>query len=371
MRGRAGASAPANPWMSFYLRNKPAAYDVDQTAGTTSVWQQLAQPRPSQEQLRRDRLQQGARHSQAAQLSRRRLGVSGRRAQLPRRARVRQRDVAGSARVDRRGVAPIARANGDANTSCAPECRSSNSISTWRTARSSSLALVQRPAQKFSGRGVWPMKTEVALWSGGQLRRRFPSKCAPRRRSSPRRPGSPAPDFVFANLNDNAYGLVLLDPTSVKWLEAHVGDVRDPFLRAMLWGAMWDLVRDAGSPPRDSSRPQCASCPAERDEQIAAGIVGATEPRGVELSVGRARVRRHWRRRSRSCSPARRTRRRLRSSQESARRVHRAGANAVRDRATHGVARQRVDGRRAAAPTDALVHRHPSRRARCTERRAR
>jgi aminopeptidase N len=31
-----------NPWMSFYLRNKPAAYDVDQTAGTTPVWQQLA-----------------------------------------------------------------------------------------------------------------------------------------------------------------------------------------------------------------------------------------------------------------------------------------------------------------------------------------
>ena len=31
-----------NPWMSFYLRNKPAAYDVDQTSGTTPVWQQLA-----------------------------------------------------------------------------------------------------------------------------------------------------------------------------------------------------------------------------------------------------------------------------------------------------------------------------------------
>ena len=28
--------------MSFYLRNKPAAYDVDQTSGTTPVWQQLA-----------------------------------------------------------------------------------------------------------------------------------------------------------------------------------------------------------------------------------------------------------------------------------------------------------------------------------------
>src|SRR5437660_7702562 len=40
----AAAANPAalNPWMSFYLRNKPAAYDVDQSAGTTPVWQQLA-----------------------------------------------------------------------------------------------------------------------------------------------------------------------------------------------------------------------------------------------------------------------------------------------------------------------------------------
>src|SRR5690242_15820525 len=30
-----------NPWMGFYLRNKPAAYDVDVTAGTTPIWQQL------------------------------------------------------------------------------------------------------------------------------------------------------------------------------------------------------------------------------------------------------------------------------------------------------------------------------------------
>src|SRR4029453_12232663 len=38
----ASVSPVVNPWMSFYLRNKPAAYDVDQTAGTTPVWQQLA-----------------------------------------------------------------------------------------------------------------------------------------------------------------------------------------------------------------------------------------------------------------------------------------------------------------------------------------
>src|SRR2546423_12266292 len=36
------ATGDSTAWMSFYLRNKPAAYDVDASAGTTPVWQQLA-----------------------------------------------------------------------------------------------------------------------------------------------------------------------------------------------------------------------------------------------------------------------------------------------------------------------------------------
>src|SRR5258708_25389577 len=34
-------SPAANPWKTFYLRNKPAAYGVDATTGTTPVWQRL------------------------------------------------------------------------------------------------------------------------------------------------------------------------------------------------------------------------------------------------------------------------------------------------------------------------------------------
>ena len=51
----------AGAWKTFYLGNKPSAYAVDQTGGTRPLWQELEQPRPGQEQLRRDRLQQGAR----------------------------------------------------------------------------------------------------------------------------------------------------------------------------------------------------------------------------------------------------------------------------------------------------------------------
>jgi aminopeptidase N len=78
---------------------------------------------------------------------------------------------------------------------------------------------------------------------------------------------------VFANANDNAYGLVMLDARSEQWVAAHVGEVRDPLLRAMLWGAMWDLVRDARIAPSEFVSTALRELPAEEDEQIAAGIV--------------------------------------------------------------------------------------------------
>src|SRR5258708_20647792 len=38
---QASLNPAANPWKTFYLRNKPAAYGVDATTGTTPVCQRL------------------------------------------------------------------------------------------------------------------------------------------------------------------------------------------------------------------------------------------------------------------------------------------------------------------------------------------
>jgi aminopeptidase N len=66
----------------------------------------------------------------------------------------------------------------------------------------------------------------------------------------------------------------MLDPQSSRWLLAHVGDVRDPFLRAMLWGAQWDLLRDARLAPAEFIASATRELPNESDEQIAAGVLG-------------------------------------------------------------------------------------------------
>ena len=63
--------------------------------------------------------------------------------------------------------------------------------------------------------------------------------------------GLPAPLFAYANHGDYGYGLFLLDPASRAYLLEHLGEVRDGLLRALLWDAFWEAVREAAIAPAD------------------------------------------------------------------------------------------------------------------------
>jgi aminopeptidase N len=261
-----------NPWMSFYLRNKPAAYDVDQTAGTTPVWQQLAN------------LDQ-AKSNYGAIVYNKAPGI------------LKQLNYLVGDSAFRAGLHAflVAHAYGNATwqdllTAIGqpaqrpltdwgreyilrpgmPVLEQRVDVAGGRIAR---LLLVEHPAQTRSGHGVWPMRTEVVLWSAKTAPIAVPVEIRAETTVVAAAAGLPAPDFVFANAHDNAYGLVMLDPGSAHWLEGHIGEVGDTFLRAMLWGAMWDLVREARLAPTRFVATAMRELPAERDEQIAAGIV--------------------------------------------------------------------------------------------------
>src|SRR6185369_11571542 len=88
----------------------------------------------------------------------------------------------------------------------------------------------------------------------------------------PKRASNPA--FVFANADDYAYALVLPDERTVAWLEQNISSVKDSFLRAMMWGALWDLVREARLDPARFSALALRELPTEPDEQIVAGVLG-------------------------------------------------------------------------------------------------
>jgi aminopeptidase N len=260
-----------NPWMSFYLRNKPAAYDVDQTSGTTPVWQQLAnldQAKSNYGAIVYDKapgiLKQlnylvgdtAFRAGLHDFLLAHAYGNATWEDLLASIGKAAHRDLTGWGRqyILRPGM---------------PVIEQKLEVANGKITR---LRLIQHPAQKLSGRGVWPMRTEVAIASRGTIAS-LPVEIRAETTVVAQAVGRPV-DFVFANENDNAYGLVMMDTTSADWLSGHIGEVGDPFLRAMLWGGMWDLVRDARLEPSRFIATAMRELPKETDEQIASGIVG-------------------------------------------------------------------------------------------------
>ena len=147
---------------------------------------------------------------------------------------------------------------------------------TLRGGRIATLELVQHPAQPLSGNAPWPMRTQVLLWYGKERAPlTIPVELSTVTTVVTAARGKPAPLFVFANFEDYGYFLTLLDDRSVDALEhGALGDVTDPFLRTMLWGALWDKVRDATFDPARFARLALAELPREKDEQIVPVILG-------------------------------------------------------------------------------------------------
>jgi aminopeptidase N len=293
----------ADAWKTFYLGNKPSAYAVDQTAGTRPLWQAL------------DNLAQ-AKSNYGAIVYNKAPGV------------LKQLEYLVGERAFQRGVRRFLARHAFANATWRDLLESLSTAARRplddfgqefmvragmpvvtqrlevRGGRIARLELAQRPAAvgiagasvpptRSSVRQLWTERTEVLL----AYRDRPPVRLPVELRGPVTRVraalGLPAPEFVFANARDYGYFLLLLDSASVAALEAGaLGRVRDGFLRAMLWGALWDQVRASEMPPERFVRLALQDLPAETDEQIVP-VVLARHTRAVSAYLapdGRARL---------------------------------------------------------------------------------
>ena len=262
----------ANAWKTFYLRNKPAAYAVDASSGTTPVWQQLAN------------LDQ-AKSNYGAIVYNKAPGI------------LKQLNYLVGDTVFRDGLRRYLHDHAYSNASWhdlldAVGIAAGRPLDAWgrsyilrpgmpvltqrlavRAGKITRLTIEQQPVKALSGSDPWPARIEVLLGYADAPALRVPVEL--RGRSTEVSViGRRAPDFVFANAGDFGYALVHPDERSVRWLEAHIGDVRDDFLRAMLWGAMWDEVRDARLSPVRFVRAALLSLPRESDEQLVPVMLG-------------------------------------------------------------------------------------------------
>lgn len=273
-RMQADLEPQSNAWKTFYLRNKPVAYATDATLGTTPVWQNLSNldqaksnygpivynKAPSVlKQLEYlvgpEAFQRGVQtflrdHAYSNATWQQLLGAIGTAA---------KRDLApwGKQWMLRPGM-PIVQQQ-----------------LTVKDGKITRLALVQRAAQPtLSGKGAWPLKMQVLLYRQGGTPTRVPVELKGDTTVISAVNGEATPSFVYANLGDYGYAIVLPDSTSSRWLEQHIESVPDDFLRAMLWGSMWDLVREAQFDPVRYARMAMRALPGERDEQLAGTLVG-------------------------------------------------------------------------------------------------
>ncbi|MBV9241306.1 MAG: hypothetical protein JO314_04785, partial [Acidobacteria bacterium] len=81
-----------------------------------------------------------------------------------------------------------------------------------------------------------------------------------------------APTVILPNYGDYGYGIFLLDDKSREYVLHNIQNEKDPFLRSMMWGALWDSVREAEMDPREYVElviKQLGGQPAQRGAQVA------------------------------------------------------------------------------------------------------
>ena len=273
-RMQADLEPTSNAWKTFYLRNKPTAYGTDATAGTTPVWQALGN-------LDQAKSNYGPIVYNKAP------------------AVLRQLEYLVGERAFQRGVQQFLRRHAYGNATWPALLQAiggaaGRDLGEWgrqwmlrpgmpvitqqlevHGGRITRLRLVQRAAQPaLSGPGGWPLKVQVRLHYADAPAVQLPVELRGASTEVTAAIGRPAPAFVFANEGDYGYAIVLPDSASVTWMEQHIADVSDDFLRAMLWGALWDLVREGELSPERFARLAMRALPGERDEQLAGSLVG-------------------------------------------------------------------------------------------------
>ena len=84
----------------------------------------------------------------------------------------------------------------------------------------------------------------------------------------PEAAGKPVPALLLVNDDDLAYAKIRLDDASMASAVHHLGAFDDSLPRALVWGAAWDMTRDAEMAPRDFVALVCENVAVETDSSV-------------------------------------------------------------------------------------------------------
>jgi aminopeptidase N len=258
-------------WKRFYQTHKPLAYGIDATKGTTPIYQQVNNLRDAKSAygaivyqkapsllralsflIGEDNFRDGVRlflkeHSYANAEWGDLIGAFERTSN-------RRLKVWADAWVKQRGMPQV-----DVEWSC-------NGAGTI-----DSLKLLQRDVLHEGG--VWPIKTRLLLAYDDAPPERIVVQLEGARTTIREAAGKKCPAYIFANDGDFGYGRFMLDERSRKAVPDRIAKVKDAFHRTMLWGTLWDAVREAEMDPGDYLTLALDSLPSETDEQLTESLL--------------------------------------------------------------------------------------------------
>jgi len=126
--------------------------------------------------------------------------------------------------------------------------------------------------------GIWPIAMQIELAYPDRAPTRLRAQLNTEKSDLQEALAKPCPRYVFLNDQDFAYGRFLLDERSRKAVIERIGGVTDTFERTLLWGSLWDSVREAEFAPRDFLELALRLLPAETDESLAQSLIGQVIP---------------------------------------------------------------------------------------------
>jgi len=256
----------------FYQSHKPAAYAIDVTKGTTPIYQEVSN-------LKDAKSAYGAIvYSKAPGLLRQLSFVLG------------EKGFRDGVRLFLKEHAYANAEWGDLIRAC--ERASGQSLGRWAAAwvRQRGMPQVevdwgcdgQGQIDRFTIKqrdvlgegGSWPIKTQLLLAYDQAPPVLLTTQLEGEQTTVREALGQKCPSYVFGNYQDYGYGRFLLDERSRQAVSARLGEVADPFLRTMLWGALWDAVREAEKAPIDFIALALKLLPTETDEELTQSLLG-------------------------------------------------------------------------------------------------
>jgi aminopeptidase N len=124
---------------------------------------------------------------------------------------------------------------------------------------------------------TWPMKVTVFALPEEGLPRSAEVELAGERTPVPELDGMPVIDVAFANFGDYGYGRFLLDPASRETVLAKPEIVQGTLLRSLVFGALWESVRDAELAPLDYLDFVVRVAPLEHDPVTLANLLSRAQ----------------------------------------------------------------------------------------------